>query len=137
MNGNVDKSLDQLSRKIMGKSNMEQPSLDFTSQVMLQIKTLTTSGAFIYKPLISKWVWWCMGVLVSSIFTYVLFFSSESGAGATQHFLLKDEIFGKMGSPFQNFNISEVSLYAVLLFCLMLYVQIPIIKAYRKKRYNV
>ncbi len=137
MNENADKSLDQLSRKVMGKANMDRPSLDFTTLVMSQINALATSKAFVYKPLISKWVWWCLGILVFSVFAYVLFFSSESGAGATQRFLLKDEIFGKMGSLFQNFNISEVSVYAVLLFCLMLYVQIPIIKAYRKKRYNV
>ncbi len=133
MKENVDKRLDQLSRKVIGKSTLEKPSFDFTANVMSQIERLSNARVFIYKPLISRWVWLFLGVLVTAIFTYVLFFSSENDGGTIQSLIMKDSTMENIGKSLQGFKVSEISVYAVLLFCAMLYVQIPIIKAYRKR----
>ncbi len=42
MKENADKHLDDLSRKVIGKSAIESPSFDFTKTIMSQIKTLET-----------------------------------------------------------------------------------------------
>ena len=51
MNENADKHLDNLSRRVIGKSAVESPSFDFTQTIMAQIKELKTSKVTTYVPL--------------------------------------------------------------------------------------
>ena len=73
MKENADKYLDDLSRKVIGKSSLESPSYDFTKNVMAQVKALTGSTLTTYKPLISKSMWFIITLLASSGVAYILF----------------------------------------------------------------
>ncbi|WP_460219796.1 hypothetical protein [Psychroserpens sp. MEBiC05023] len=129
MNENADKHLDNLSRKVIGKSSIDSPSFDFTHTVMSQIYALNTSVTT-YKPLISKRVWFVIMVAVVSVFSYVIF-----GNSSTDIKWLRDlNMQGVSLDVFPDFKPSQTLVYAVLLFAIMLCIQIPLLKRYFDKR---
>ena len=134
MKENADKSLDDLARKVMGTSNLERPSFDFTQQVMSHIQALNTSKAFVYQPLISKWVWAILGGLLVFVFGYVWKSSSEGTMEPSHNLRVDYDIIERVSALFSQFQVSHITIYAVLLFCGMLYIQIPLLKVYRHKQ---
>lgn len=55
MKDNIENLLDELSKKVITASNLEAPSLDFTTNIMSNINVVAKqSESTIYKPLISK-----------------------------------------------------------------------------------
>ena len=132
MNENADKHLDNLSRKVMGKSSVESPSFDFTNVVMSQVQALNYSVTT-YKPLISKWIWSLILLGVIAVFGYVIF-----GNATSESTWLKDlNLEGISFNPLPEFNPSQSMNYAVLLFAIMLCIQIPLLKHYFNKRFEV
>ena len=129
MKENADKYLDELSRKVMGKSSVESPSFDFTSVVMSQIEALNSSRT-VYKPLISKWMWSFISLCVITVFGYVIFGNSTSESKWLRDLNLEGVSF----NPFSEFNPSQTVTYALLLFVIMLCIQIPLLKRYFDKR---
>lgn len=134
MNENVDKNLDQLSRKIMRQSSIEQPPFDFTQNVMAQIESLEHSKVTTYTPLISKRIWVFIALLFIVIFGLAVFGATEENTGWINY--LRLDIFSQFSiqNPLSNFKFSQTMFYALLLFAVMLCVQIPILKHYFDKR---
>lgn len=131
MNENADKHLDNLSRKVIGKSAVESPSFDFTKNVMSQINALSTSSVTTYVPLISKKVWALIILVFAGIIGYVSFGTSEE-----KNSWLSDLDY-EFVNPLSNFEFSQTSVYAVLFLALMICIQIPLLKHYFNKRYEV
>ncbi|MFD2916387.1 hypothetical protein [Psychroserpens luteus] len=131
MNENADKHLDNLSRKVIGKSVVESPSFDFTKSVMSQINALSTSSVTTYVPLISKKVWALIILVFAGIIGYVSFGTSEE-----KNSWLSDLDY-EFVNPLSNLEFSQTSVYAVLFLALMICIQIPLLKHYFNKRYEV
>ena len=131
MNENADKHLDNLSRKVIGKSAVESPSFDFTKNVMSQINALSTSSVTTYVPLISKKVWALIALVFAGIIGYVSFGTSEE-----KNSWLSDLDY-EFVNPLSNLEFSQTSVYAVLFLALMICIQIPLLKHYFNKRYEV
>nr|WP_321230772.1 hypothetical protein [uncultured Psychroserpens sp.] len=131
MNENADKHLDNLSRKVIGKSAVESPSFDFTKSVMSQINALSTSSVTTYVPLISKKVWALIILVFAGIIGYVSFGTSEE-----KNSWLSDLDY-EFVNPLSNLEFSQTSVYAVLFLALMICIQIPLLKHYFNKRYEV
>ena len=69
MKANEDKLLEKLVDTIMKNSKLEKPSLDFTAKIISQVLTTKTSEVYIYKPLISKYVFiLVLGCLIALFF---------------------------------------------------------------------
>nr|WP_321233618.1 hypothetical protein [uncultured Psychroserpens sp.] len=129
MKENADKHLDNLSRKVVGKSSIESPSFDFTNVVMSQIKALNSSVTT-YQPLISKRMWSFIMIGVITVFGYVIF-----GNMTIKNEWLRDLSLETVSfNPFPEFNPSQTMIYAVLLFAIMFCIQIPLLKRYFDKR---
>ncbi|MCK8479668.1 hypothetical protein [Psychroserpens algicola] len=129
MNENVDKYLDGLSRKVIGKSSVESPSFDFTQRVMSKIESLNTSVTT-YRPLISKPVWAVILLGVIAVFGYVIF-----GKLTLNYEWIQDLSLDKVSfNPLPDFSLSQTMTYAILLFAVMLCVQVPLLKRYFDKR---
>ena len=131
MENNAEKHLDQLSRKIMGKTNLDTPSKDFTSKLLSQIDYISNSRAFVYKPPISKPVWLVMAVAVLAITGYSVSNSKGETSNWSKMLNLKNIVSKHFEDLLTDFQFSEISLYAFLMFCGMLYLQILIIKTQR------
>ena len=131
MKENADKYLDELSRKVMGKSTLESPSLDFTKTVMSQIHNLSTSTITAYRPLISKPVWSFIALGVIAIFVYVIF-GNPTASDTKWLESLNLQKFSLDVLP--DYSPSQTLVYTVLLFTVMLCIQIPLLKHYFNKR---
>jgi hypothetical protein len=121
MKENEDKYLEKLVDTIMKDSKLEKPSLDFTAKVMSQVLTSKKSEVYVYKPLISKYV-------------FILFF----GCLLTLCFYLKPQTDNSINrlseSLFYNFNrlllfsFSKITVYSVCITSLLLLIQISFLR---------
>ena len=131
------KYIDNLSKKVIGKSTIESPSFDFTNTVMSQINALQESKSTVYKPLISKPVWFLItiGFLASSL--YVLFFGTKTESSNWMQ-SINFSMFSNINLDIlPSVSISKTFTYAVLFFGLMVCIQIPLLKNHFDKRFDV
>lgn len=136
MNEKADKRLEHLVDKMMKETALETPSIDFTSNIMSQVEVIANSDVTIYKPLISKPVWFGLFAMIIGVLGYS--FSNNT----TEHSwlsnidisILTDNSIGQMLS---NLTFSKTMLYSTVLFALMFTIQIPILKRYFNKRLSV
>ena len=136
MKENADKYLDDLSRKVIGKSSVESTSVDFTANVMSQIKALSGSKVTTYVPLISKQIWTLIGFGFIAIVVYAVFFASSSNSSWLNTWNLDtfQSLDLGLNNPLASFDVSQVTMYAIVFLALMLCVQIPVLKYYFNKR---
>lgn len=136
MKENADKYLDDLSRKVIGKSAIESPSFHFTNNIMSQIKELGTSRATTYVPLISKPVWLAVGLVIACVIGYAIFGSYNAETTWLEHLKLNRYVDFVVIDSFTDFNVSKTMLYITLVFAIMLAIQIPILKHQLDKRFK-
>ena len=136
MKENADKYLDDLSRKVIGKTSVKSTSMDFTSTVMSQIKAINNSKVTTYVPLISKRIWSLIGFGFAAIVVYVVCFASSSNSSWLNTWNLDTFQSLDLGfnNPIASFDVSQVTMYAIVFLALMLCVQIPVLKYYFNKR---
>ena len=136
MKENADKHLDNLSRKMIGKTALESPSFDFTQAVMSQVKALKISRATTYVPLISSRIWLLISLGVVSIIGYVLFGSSNTETTWFEYLKLNRYFDFVITDTFSGFDVSKTIFYIALIFGIMLAIQIPILKHQLDKRFK-
>ncbi|WCO00763.1 hypothetical protein [Psychroserpens ponticola] len=136
MKENADKHLDDLSRKVIGKSAVESPSFDFTQAVMTQINALEVSNATTYVPLISKRIWLCIGIVIVSVLGYLLFGASGTDIKGIEYLKLDRYVNFEVPAVITGFNVSQTMFYVAILFGIMLAIQISILKHQLDKRYK-
>ena len=137
MKENIDKHIENLIEKTMKKLTVESPSLDFTNTVMAQVNALDQSSVTTYKPLISKPMWFAIFVIGLSLVLYVLFWSSTNESSWLNFIDLSVLTDNKFNNTLSGFRVSKIVMYAVVLFGLMLFIQVPILKHYFDKRLEV
>ncbi|MFL0352326.1 hypothetical protein [Xanthomarina sp. GH4-25] len=136
MKENVDKHIEKLVSKVMKDSVLEAPSLDFTSQVMQQVTTSSKSDVTLYKPLITKTGWVFLILIVLAFVVFVLItgdFQSSDWFDVIDFSVLSNF---KMPNLLSGVKLSTTSLYALILFGIMVCIQIPLLKNYFDKRLN-
>lgn len=132
MQEHLEQHLDKLAEKVMKSPGLEKPSLDFTANVMSGIKT-STSKTFVYKPLISKTGWLLIIMALMALSIYLTFntsaensiFNSVNLSGLTNN---------KLTELLSGITISKTFMYALGLFGLVWFIQVPILKHYMDKR---
>lgn len=136
MDKHTEQHLDKLAEKIIKQSNLESPSLDFTASIMEQIQTIPAGKSITYKPLISKYGWLTIIAVLISISVYLILNSTGNSnwANAIDFSVISNN---KLTETLSGLTISKTSIYAVCLFGLMLYIQIPILKQYHNKQFEV
>lgn len=135
MKDSNDKRLDRLSRNIMEAAELQQPSFDFTKNVLQSIEALHRSSVTIYKPLISKSVWFGIGALIIGIFAVVLFLNTESTASwfvKTNRFLSRLDF----KDSFADLRLSPFLDYALFIFMGMVLLQFWFVKRYLARRFK-
>ena len=135
MKDNKDQNLEKLVDKLMHHDGLEQPSNDFTSQVMQHIESLEKSKATVYKPLIPKPVWYAIAI---GMVVLVGFLYSSSTVDSQSSWLPQvnyDALFHNgMTNIVSAFKFSTTTMYVLGLFAIMLCIQIPLLKNYMDRR---
>ncbi|MEY8868247.1 hypothetical protein AB9K24_01975 [Meridianimaribacter flavus] len=138
MKENENKYVEAFTDKVLKDTKLESPSFDFTDAVMSQVEAIQYSKATRYKPLISKPVWAVIAIGFLSFVAYLLF--QKNTTSSSEWFtnidfsLVFDNALTKL---FSNLQFSNIFVYAMLLFAIMLCVQISWLKNYFDKRLSV
>lgn len=138
MKENENKYVEAFTDKVLKDTKLESPSFDFTDTVMSQVEAIQYSKATRYKPLISKPVWVVISIGFLSFVAYLLF--QKNTKSSSEWFtnidfsLVFDNALTKL---FSNLQFSNIFVYAMLLFAIMLCVQISWLKNYFDKRLSV
>ena len=131
MREHTNKDLENFVDKVMKSSSVEIPSFDFTSKVMSQVTATSKSSVTAYKPLISKTTW---GIIL--LFTVgVVVYSSFSKDTINLGWLDKLDL-SKVPNLFSGIKISNTVMYSLLMFAVMLFIQVPLLKHYYNKRFE-
>jgi hypothetical protein len=135
MKANNSKSIERIVNKAMKSSQIEQPSFNFTEQVMSQVEAYET-GKISYKPLISKKHWMIIATSIIVLTVILMFRETEhQPTYLSPLYNLLNSDFSYIRIP-SNLNISNVFMYGILLFGLLFGIQVPLVKYYYFKRNN-
>lgn len=124
-----DKNIEKFIEKIMEEASLETPSFDFTSKIMAQVTVAESAKIKEYKPLISKQAWF-------AIFGIFAFFIGFSLIGTDQ----KPQFDFGLNSflkQLPTLHFSDTITYSILIVTLMVLIQIPLLKNYFDKRFEV
>ncbi len=138
MDHNTDKQIEKMVDKMMKETSLESPSFNFTDMVMAQVLEAKTSQVTVYKPLISKWIWYAVFASMIGLMVYLTFNDSNpASTGLFDKLNLKALPSLNISKAFENFHYSRTTIYACVLLTVMLFVQIPILKYYMDKKLEV
>lgn len=134
MKENVDKQLDNFTKKVVKKTSLESPSIHFTSEIMSQVKAFSNNSSTVYKPLISKktWVFIALGFVTLTIYLIFGAETQQSSWFSSLDFSVLQN--NKVSNALSGFTMSKTLMYAVMFFGVMLCIQIPVLKNYFDKR---
>ena len=134
MKNKEDKYIEQLVEYLMTETSVESTSIYFTSKVMSQVLSVEKKKSFVYKPVISKKMWFIILGGLLALFAF-LFFNMNT---TTSKFSFNLSIFSfdKWFSSFSGIHISPMTGNVLLVATLMLFVQIFILKNHFNKRFE-
>jgi len=131
-----NKSIDVLVDKMMKEVDLKSPSLDFTAHIMSQVEELSSLKTISHKPLISKWMWAIIALIIILLISLSLNVNIiDNGTMSWYNTIDFSMLYNNSISQFFNgVTISKTLLYSVILFGGMLFIQIPLLKYYFNKR---
>ena len=77
MEQHTEQHFDDLAKKVLKNTSLENTSLDFTANVMRTIEA-ESKKHFTYKPLISKIGWFAIIVILSGVSIYMMISNNEN-----------------------------------------------------------
>ena len=127
-----EKRIDAFVDKLMANDTLEQPTLDFTDNVMSKVESISNSIATVYKPLIPKSVWLLIAASFIALVGYIYLNEPATSSGWLERLNLSNIAV----KPLENvaFNFSKTLMYAVVLLAIMVSIQVPLLKHYFNKR---
>ena len=134
MNEKVDKQIEKLVERSMKTQSLESPSSNFTSMVMDQVLAIKQSKVTIYKPLISKPMWFAIFVVALLVVSYIIFGMNTTETAWLNFLDLSVITDNRLSNTLSGFKVSKTVMYSVVLFGIMLFIQVPILKNYFDKR---
>lgn len=137
MSDNVEKQIEKLIDKTMKHSELESPSMDFTNVVMARVTALEKNSITTYQPLISKPMWIVLFAIAVVIVSYIVFGAGVSDSSWFDTIDLSVIAENKFSNALSGLKVSKTVVYAVVLFGLMLFIQIPILKHYFNRSLEV
>jgi hypothetical protein len=133
MEPNKNNNLESIVSKAMDATKKEQPSSDFTSNVMSQIEALEVQNIK-QTAIISKTAWFFIIVFSVALIVTSNFLESENQLTYFQNIIEPIRIDLSLFNFIPSINISNIFIYSILLFGVMFGIQIPLIEHYYSKR---
>lgn len=127
-----DKNIENLIEQMMAETTLQSPSIDFTSNIMSQILVAEKPKIKPYKPLISISTWIFIGITLSTLIIYNVFF-----AGTQNNLKIEKSYTDKISAIVSGIHISKTLLYALLIVPFMILIQIGVLKNYFNKKYQL
>lgn len=125
---NEDKKIEELVDKLMANDSLEKAPINFTDEVMSKIEVLSEAKTIVYKPLISKYVWWLLGLGFVALIVNVVLNKPSNSSSLSERYALPEISF----DLFNNLSVdfSSTLMYATVLLAIMVAIQVPLLKQY-------
>lgn len=120
--------------KLVKEAGIQEPTSDFMKKVMDQIAVTTTQASLDYQPLISRKVWWSIGILVLviiSIWQILLGGTTFFKVTIDFSFLTKG-----IGDVFSGYTFNKATVYGTLFLALLFIVQVSVLKRRNDKSFS-
>lgn len=128
MDKHEEKELEAFVDKIMADAPLESPSADFTKNLMQHIEAVQHKEVYQYRPIVPKQVLVLIFVGLVSLTLYLIAqYGLESDGGWFGNVSV-EPVFDNMWGWLENYTSSKILIYAVLLFGLLFFVQVPLMK---------
>lgn len=127
-----EKKIEAFIDKLMSADRLEQPSLDFTDNVMSKVEAISVSTATVYKPLIPKSIWFIILGSFIALVGYIYLKEPVTKSGWFNRFDLSNVSLNLFKNT--TFDFSTTFMYAVVLLAIMVSIQVPLLKYYFNKR---
>ena len=133
MKEHIEQQLDKLTKKAMISASVKSPSVDFTSNLMKEIEHVSIGETIAYKPLISKYGWFGIIAILTGVSVYMM-------VGNVEGFTLLETVDysiisnNKVTDALSGIKFSKTLMYAIGLFGLVFFIQIPLMKHIMNKR---
>lgn len=124
------KELETFVDKVMGETSLESPSPDFTEKLMTKIEAQSQQQVFVAQPLLPRKLLTFLFLGFVGGFIYLLMtYGLDSNQGWFKNIEWNLD-FSNTWRWMEGYTASKVTLYAVLLFGVLFFVQIPWLKRY-------
>lgn len=131
MKNRENKNLEKLVENMMVETSIESPSIDFTTKVMSGVFAVEKNKAFIYKPVISKKMWFIILVIMALLFGF-LFFETPTTNNFNLPFL-NSENLSKLFPAFQFSTLTAIVIFSA---SVMIFIQAMLLNSYLNKRFK-
>ena len=121
---NQDKFIEEFTQKHLKVLELEEPSVDFTENIMEAILVKENSDVYQYKPLISKKVWAFVLTLITGLI-FAVYKSSVETSLYEKYSWLKQYSFS---SIIELPSFSLITVYACVIFSILMSIQILYLK---------
>ncbi len=133
MKASEDKLLEKLVNTVMKDAVAETPSFDFTNKVMSQVLITKKSAVFVYKPLISKSVFF----FIFGCFILLFFYLSSNSETQTVSWVNHLNFLTVYNYDITSlFNFSKITLYSIVFATSLLIIQISFLKNHFNNQFN-
>lgn len=128
MDRHEEKELEAFVDKIMADAPLESPSVDFTKTILQRIEAQQHKAVYQYRPILPKQVLVLLFIGLATLTFYLIAqYGLESDGGWFGNASV-EPLFDNMWGWLENYTSSKVVIYAVLLFGLLFFVQVPLLK---------
>ena len=134
MKNKEDKNIENLVENLMAETSVENPSIEFTAKVMSGIFAVEKNKVFMYKPVISKRIWFIILGTIVALFAFIIFNTSMTFAGSNLD--LAFLTFDRFLKSLPIFQISSMTANVILVATIMVFIQIFLLKNYLNKRFQ-
>ena len=114
---------DQYIKSLFDQGGTEEPSKNFTNNIIDTIKNETASSPYAYKPIISKNAWLTIAFIGVAAFLILMFFNPSSSEGLNLYgysvnldFSKVKNLFGKVAFSFELSPSLKTSIIALFIF---------------------
>ncbi|MEO9891712.1 hypothetical protein [Aurantibacter sp.] len=134
MDQKADKKLEEFTEKLMQDFSLESPAIDFTTKVMSRVEGLSDSKITTYQPIISKRIWWLLGISISGVIAYFTLAKNNPANSTWLSTFTFNPLQNSNTLNLINMEISSVGIYAIMGFTFFVSIQILILKNHFNKR---
>jgi hypothetical protein len=134
MKNKEDKNIENLVENLMAETSVENPSIEFTAKVMSGIFAVEKNKVFMYKPVISKRIWFIILGGIVALFTFLIFNTPLTFTGNNLN--LTFLTFDRFLKSLSIFQISSMTANVILVATIMVFIQIFLLKNYLNKRFQ-
>ncbi len=122
-------------KHLVKEAGVDHPSSDFLKNVMQSVE-ISSKKALVYKPLISKKIWFVIGLIIVGLL-FILPFLSQGKVSIIDTIDFSFLNLKRINNPLSGFTFHKTTTYGMLFLAILFFVQIPLLKRRIDRNFSV